>query len=144
MPEPTPEPTPDLNVNVTDRGRDSHVLRNIERYGLATVLLVVLGMYFLRQDAGRQSFVEKTAADSAIQAKLDRQEERLAAQRTQEELVKVITSQVTATVEQTAQARENKQTQEEVVEALNRFSSTTEGFVERLDQHLDNIDAEKP
>lgn len=137
MPE-TPT-TPDVNINVK-RQSDS-TWRIIERVGVASFMLVVLGYHFMSQDSSKQDYIQKQAdANSQSikeQARLDREEEKLRAQFIQEKLISVVETQVKATVEATVATQEsraaNEQTAEtnvKVVEALGKFNQTAEELVD--------------
>lgn len=145
MPEADDAAPKDVNVKSID-------WRVVERIGVAVVLLVLLGMHFMRQDASNQSYIQ-TQADKnsdAIreQQRLDREREKEQAKFMQEKLISVVESQVSATVAQTesnrvtaAASEKTAATNEKVAEKLGEFIDVSEKMVERFDEAIDRIEA---
>jgi hypothetical protein len=148
------EPQPQhVEADVTVK-KEWDVWRVVERVGVATVLLVLAGNYLLKQDASKQTHIQDEAAKNAAaikeQTKLDREREKLQAAFIQEQLLKVVESQVTATTQATEATRiativneKSAAAQIKVAESLDEFVDTAGELVERFDRVVDNVQNER-
>lgn len=138
-----PKADVNINANVNETRKGVDTWRVVERIGIASVLLLALGTHFLQSDSSKQEYIQTQATEIATQAKLDHQEERINAQKTQEQLVEVITAQVTATTEQSAEARASRSVTEKVVTSLEKFNDNAEKLVERIDSLVEHVEHAK-
>lgn len=146
------KPAPHVEADVTVKW---DVWKVAERLGFATLILILAGMHFFRQDAAKQTYIQDESAKNATaikeQAKLDREREKMQAQFIQSKLIEVVESQVAATVAATKATESATEVNErsaaaqvKVAESLDSFVDTAGNLVERVDKLVEKVEEPKP
>lgn len=122
------------------------VWKVVERVGFATVLLILAGSYFFKQDESKQNYIQEEAAKNAAaikeQAKLDREKEKMQAQFIQEKLITTLENNAAGSVETNSAMRDLSGNVKELVDKQDETIDVLKDVAHAVIKQVEQRDAE--